>query len=84
LKSAATLTRETKPFKKVFSYQSGEDLLNRVDFDRRQINEEQITQGRSKERSTQIREDQIKGDQRTIAEEPGPLRDATSEGQRTL
>jgi hypothetical protein len=35
-----------KPFKKVFSYQSGEDLLNRVDFDRRQINEEQITEGR--------------------------------------
>jgi hypothetical protein len=30
LKSAATITRETKPFKKVFSYQPGEHLLNRV------------------------------------------------------
>jgi hypothetical protein len=41
---------------------------------------EQITEERSKERP----ETQIKGDQRTRAEEPGPLRDATSEDQSTL
>jgi hypothetical protein len=39
---------------------------------------------RSKERPTQIREDEIKGDPRTRAEEPGKLRDPTSEGQSTL
>jgi hypothetical protein len=39
---------------------------------------------RPKEGPTQIREDGIKGDQRTRAEEPGPLRDITSEGQSTL
>jgi hypothetical protein len=33
-----------KPFKKVFSYQSGEDLLNRVDF---HTSNEEITEGRS-------------------------------------
>jgi hypothetical protein len=39
---------------------------------------------RSKERPTQIREDQIKEDQRAKAEGPGPLRDAMSEGHSTL
>jgi hypothetical protein len=84
METAATLTRETKPFKKVFSCQSGEDLLNRLDFDRRQINEKQITEGRttedkssrSKERPTQIREYQIKGNKMTRTSEAGPLRDA--------
>jgi hypothetical protein len=50
---------------------------------RRQINRE-IKAADPKKRSRQIREGQIKGDQRTRAEEPGPLRDATSEGQSTL
>jgi hypothetical protein len=62
LKSAATLTQET--FKKVFSYQSGEDLLNRVDFDinRSQKADQQADKSsRSKGRPTEIREDQIKG-----------------------
>jgi hypothetical protein len=39
---------------------------------------------RSNERPTEMREGHIKGDQRTRAEEPGPLRNATSEGQSTL
>jgi hypothetical protein len=38
---------------------------------------------RSKDGPTHIREDEITGDPRTRAEEPGPLRD-TSEGLRTL
>jgi hypothetical protein len=40
---------------------------------------------RSKEGPTQMREDEITGDPRIRStEEPGPLRDATSEGQSTL
>jgi hypothetical protein len=41
---------------------------------------EQTTEERSKERP----ETQIKEDKRTRAEEPGPLRDTTSEGHSTL
>jgi hypothetical protein len=52
----------------------------REDTHRREITEEQITEERSKERP----ETQIKGDPRSRAEEPRPLRDTTSEGPSTL
>jgi hypothetical protein len=49
---------------------------------RNQINRQiKVTDPR---RDQHIREEQIKGDQRTRVEEPGPLRDTTSEGQSTL
>jgi hypothetical protein len=54
-----------------------------AEYKQRQING-QITEDRSKADKGQVRENQIKGDQRTRAEEPGLLRDTTSEGQSTL
>jgi hypothetical protein len=69
-----------KPCKKVFSYQSGEDLFNRVDFDKRQINEEQITEGRSTGRQKQ----QIQGETNTNQRIPDQRRSKDqSRGTRT-
>jgi hypothetical protein len=96
LKSAATLTREIKPYYRVSSFRGANTLLQGQQ-NKGRTQKEQITEGRlqkavqqtdkssrSKVGPTQIRENQIKGVQRTRAEEPGPLRDATSEGQTTL
>jgi hypothetical protein len=59
------LTRETKPFKKVLSYQSGEDLLNK------EING-QITKDKSQKADQQIQGetnvDQRRPDQRRTKE----------------
>jgi hypothetical protein len=44
----------------------------------------QINSSRSKKGPTQITEGEITGDPRSRAEEPGPLRDTTSEGHNTL
>jgi hypothetical protein len=93
LKSAATLTRGIKPCDKVSSFRGANTLLQgqqnkhrREDIeDRSQKADQQEDKSiRSKEGQTQIREDEITRDKRTRAEEPGPLRDATSEGQNTL
>jgi hypothetical protein len=95
LETAATLTREIKPWDKVSSFPGVNTILqgqknkNRtqkeITDDRSQKADQQADKSsRSKEGPTQIREDEITGDQRIRAEEPGPLRDTTSEGQSTL
>jgi hypothetical protein len=91
LESAATLTWEIKPYDKVSSLRGANTLLQgqqnknrdkRVDH-RRQINRQikAADSRRDQHRSEKTRPKEIKG---PGAEEPGPFRDTTSEGQSTL
>jgi hypothetical protein len=73
-----------KPYDKVSSLWGANTLLqgqqNKNRKEKRTDHKSQINKADHQERSKK----QIKGDQRTRAVEPGPLRDATSEGQSTL
>jgi hypothetical protein len=82
-----------KPYDKVSSFRGANTLFQKQQNKNRTQKREHTERRRSpkenteeitEERPTPTTEDGITGDRRTRAEEPGPLRDATSEGQRTL
>jgi hypothetical protein len=81
-----------KSYDKESSFRGANILLQRQqnkDRTHRRENTEDRSQkadksSRSKEGPTQTTEDEITGDPGIRAEQPGPLRDATSEGHNTL